>query len=83
MNVWLKLIGSWKKPLSHPDYSGKWEEEYIGFREKKKLSIRSGDYMFFYAPGGSKKFLPLPRQLVIHKLTLITTPKRKEAAIGL
>lgn len=41
MNAWLKLVGSSKKPLTHPEYGGKWEEDYIVQEEEKtKHSLR-------------------------------------------
>ena len=59
MQTWLKLIGSVKKPLTHPEYKGRWEEKYIGFRKTRKPSIRSGDHLFLYAPGGTKSIFAL------------------------
>jgi hypothetical protein len=59
MQSWLKLIGSVDKPLTHPDYQGRWEEDYIGFRKARKPSIRSGDHIFLYAPGGTKSIFAL------------------------
>ena len=59
MQTWLKLLGSVEKPLTHPDYQGRWEENYIGFRKTRKPSIRSGDHIFLYAPGGTKSIFAL------------------------
>jgi hypothetical protein len=59
MQTWLKLLGSVEKPLTHPDYQGRWEENYIGFRKTRKPSIRSGDRIFLYAPGGTKSVFAL------------------------
>ena len=59
MQTWLKLIGSAKKPLTHPEYKGRWDKKYIGFRKTRRPSIRSGDYLFLYAPGGTKSIFAL------------------------
>ena len=48
MNSWLKLIGSAKEPVTE------WRKPYVGFRKENRPGIRSGDQLFFYAPGGSK-----------------------------
>lgn len=59
MQTWLKLLGSVDKPLTDSDYHGEWKETYIGFRKARKPSIGLGDYVFFYAPGGSKSIFAL------------------------
>jgi|ERR1017187_1672827 hypothetical protein len=50
MKTWLKLIGSAKSPITE------WEKDYVGFRKTGKPSIRTGDHMFLYAPGGRRIF---------------------------
>jgi hypothetical protein len=59
MQTWLKLLGSVDKPLTDSDYHGEWKQTYIGFRKTRKPSIRLGDNVFFYAPGGSKRIFAL------------------------
>ena len=59
MQTWLKLIGSTDKPITEDPYYGKYDETYVGFRKATKPSIRSGDILFLYAPGGSKRIFAL------------------------
>ena len=59
MQTWLKLIGSVKRPLTDPDYQGRWEAKHIGFRKTGKPSFRVGDQVFLYAPGGTKSIFAL------------------------
>jgi hypothetical protein len=53
MATWLKLIGSARSPVTE------WEQEYVGFRKANKPSIRTGDHLVFYAPGGSRRVFAL------------------------
>ena len=54
MATWLKLIGSSKEPVSS------YAEKYVGFRKPdKKPRITTGDHLFLYAPGGSKRIFGL------------------------
>lgn len=50
MTDWLKLIGSSKKPIRNS-----YDEAYVGFRKAARPGIRAGDYLFLYAPGGSRR----------------------------
>jgi hypothetical protein len=59
MQTWLKLIGSGKEPITEYPYYGNYTLEYIGFRKANKPSIRLGDLLFLYAPGGSKRIFAL------------------------
>ena len=59
MQTWLKLIGSAKSPLTSPDYQGRWEATFIGFRKSGKPSFHPGDRVFLYAPGGTKSIFAL------------------------
>lgn len=59
MKTWLKLIGSNKVPITGSPYNGIYNEEYVGFRKSRKPSIGMGDYLFLYAPGGSKRIFAL------------------------
>ena len=53
MKVWLKLIGSAQRPITE------WQKDYVGFRKANKPSIRAGDRLFLYAPGGSRRIFAL------------------------
>lgn len=59
MRTWLKLIGSGQKPITEHPFCGIYKEEYVGFRKAKKPGIRTGDHLFLYAPGGSKRIFAL------------------------
>jgi len=59
MQTWLKLIGSAHRPLTRPEYQGRWEEPFIGFRKTGKPSFIPGDQVFLYAPGGTKSIFAL------------------------
>src|SRR5512143_2336818 len=59
MTAWLKLIGSAKRPITEPPFNGQYTEEYVGFRKANKPSIRAGDDLFLYAPGGSRRIFAL------------------------
>lgn len=59
MNNWLKLIGSFDKPITGPPYNGIWDKDYVGFRKTLKPGIRKGDHLFLYAPGGSRRIFAL------------------------
>lgn len=50
MTTWLKLIGSAKSPITE------WKQDYVGFRKTNRPSIRAGDRLFLYAPGGRRIF---------------------------
>jgi hypothetical protein len=58
MKTWLKCIGSAQKPISG-EYNA--EKEGVGFRFRKggKPTVHSGDRLFLYAPGGSKRIFAL------------------------
>src|SRR5208283_2799387 len=53
MATWLKLLGSAGSPINE------WKEKYVGFRKKNKPSIRTGDHLFLYAPGGTRRIFAL------------------------
>ena len=53
MATWLKNIGSAKNPITE------WKEDDVGFRKANKPSIRTGDHLFLYAPGGSRRVFAL------------------------
>jgi len=57
MRYWLKLIGSAKRPIAE------WQKDYVGFRKANKPSIRAGDRLFLYAPGGSRRIFALAEAL--------------------
>jgi hypothetical protein len=59
MQTWLKLIGSGKQPITEHPFYGKYDDRCVGFRKTNKPSIRSGDSLFLYAPGGSKRIFAL------------------------
>ena len=59
MNYWLKLIGSSDRPVTGRPWYGNFKEETIGFRRAGRPSIRNGDHLFLYAPGGSKSIFAL------------------------
>jgi hypothetical protein len=59
MRTWLKLIGSSIEPITDAPYYGNFNTEYVGFRKTRKPSIRLGDNLFLYAPGGSKRIFAL------------------------
>ena len=55
MNTWLKVIGFGNKPVTEAPYHGKYDLDYVGFHRKDRPSIRTGDHLFLYAAGGSKR----------------------------
>jgi len=59
MTSWLKLIGCSKHPITEDPFFGKYNESNIGFRKARKPSIRKGDHLLLYAPGGSKRIFAL------------------------
>jgi hypothetical protein len=59
MRTWLKLIGSVKQPITGYPYYGKYDSGLVGFRKNRKPSVRLGDSLFLYAPGGSKRIFAL------------------------
>jgi hypothetical protein len=59
MQTWLKLIGSGTVPITGYPWYGNYKEPYIGFRKRHKPSIRRGDHLFLYAPGGSMRIFAL------------------------
>ena len=59
MTAWLKLIGSAKRPITEQPFYGQYTEEYVGFRKSNKPTIRAGDNLFLYAPGGSRRIFAL------------------------
>jgi hypothetical protein len=59
MQTWLKLVGSSTVPITGYPFYGNMYGEYIGFRKTRKPSIRMGDQLFIYAPGGSKRIFAL------------------------
>ena len=59
MQTWLKLIGSSNQPISGAPFYGIYKEENVGFRKTRKPSIRLGDFLFLYAPGGTKRIFAL------------------------
>ena len=59
MRTWLKLIGSVKEPITGYPYYGKYDTGLVGFRKNRKPSVRLGDHLFLYAPGGSKRIFAL------------------------
>lgn len=59
MQIWLKLVGSSTVPITEHPFYGRMVGEYIGFRKTRKPSIRTGDQLFIYAPGGSKRIFAL------------------------
>jgi hypothetical protein len=59
MKTWLKLIGSGKEPITGYPYYGKYDSGLVGFRKTRKPSVRLGDHLFLYAPGGSKRIFAL------------------------
>ena len=63
MATWLKLIGSAQKPISDPPFHGTYTDENVGFRRPGKPKIRTGDHLFLYAPGGSRRIFALAEAL--------------------
>lgn len=61
MQTWLKLIGSGTVPITGHPWYGNYKESYIGFRKRNKPSIRMGDDLFLYAPGGSMRIFALAK----------------------
>ena len=59
MKTWLKSIGSAQKPITEAPFHGEYSAEHIGFRKAGKPSIRTGDHLFLYAPGGSSRIFAL------------------------
>jgi hypothetical protein len=59
MAAWLKLIGSAKKPITEPPFQGSYTDEHVGIRRSTKPAIRTGDHLFLYAPGGSRRIFVL------------------------
>ena len=59
MKTWLKLIGSQEHPITEAPWHGSYTDEHIGFRKIARPSIRAGDHMFLYAPGGSRRIFAL------------------------
>lgn len=59
MKTWLKLIGSYEKPITEAPWHGSYTDEHIGFRKSNKPSIQAGDHLFLYAPGGSSRIFAL------------------------
>ncbi|WP_373877462.1 EVE domain-containing protein [Thermodesulfovibrio yellowstonii] len=49
----------------------------MGFRKKKKPSIRQGDYIFFYAPGGSKKIFALAEAVCDPEININYNPQEE------
>ena len=76
MATWLKLIGSATSPVTE------WEREYVGFRKANKPSIRTGDHLFLYAPGGSRRIFALAEVISDPETIRITTRARREVANG-
>jgi hypothetical protein len=59
MKTWLKLVGSQEHPITEAPWHGSLTDEHIGFRRAGKPSIRIGDHLFLYAPGGSRRIFAL------------------------
>ena len=59
MKTWLKLVGSQEHPITEAPWHGICTSEHIGFRKANKPSIRAGDHLFLYAPGGSRRIFAL------------------------
>jgi hypothetical protein len=59
MTDWLKLIGSAQEPITAPPFNGRYTKDYVGFRKESKPSIKVGDRLFLYAPGGSRRIFAL------------------------
>ncbi len=59
MTTWLKLIGCSKRPITGHPFYGRYEEDHIGFRKDRIPGIQTGDHLFLYAPGGSRKIFAL------------------------
>ena len=59
MAAWLKLIGSAKAPITEAPFRGNYTAEHVGFRKANKPGIRTGDHLFLYAPGGSRRVFAL------------------------
>ena len=59
MTDWLKLIGSYKEPITAPPFNGRYTQDYVEFRKKSKPRIEVGDRLFLYAPGGSRRIFAL------------------------
>lgn len=59
MKTWLKLVGSQEHPITEAPWHGSLTDEHIGFRKAGKPSIRIGDHLFLYAPGGSRRIFAL------------------------
>jgi hypothetical protein len=53
MITWLKAIGSAGSPVTE------WEKPYVGVITANRVSIRPGDHLFLYAPGGSRRIFAL------------------------
>jgi hypothetical protein len=59
MASWLKLIGSAKAPLVNAPFHGVYTTEEVGFRKAQMPGIRTGDHLFLYAAGGSRRVFAL------------------------
>jgi len=59
MKNWLKSIGSAKRPITEAPFHGEYRTEQVGFRKAGKPGVRSGDRLFLYAPGGSRRIFAL------------------------
>ena len=59
MTTWLKIIGSHRKPITEAPFHGNYAGEHIGFRKDNRPSIRTGDRLFLYASGGSRRIFAL------------------------
>lgn len=55
----MKSIGSAKKPITEAPFHGEYSAEQVGFRKAGEPSVRSGDRLFLYAPGGSRRIFAL------------------------
>ncbi len=59
MKTWLKLVGSQERPITEAPWHGSLTDKHIGFRRAGRPSIRTGDHLFLYAPGGSRRIFAL------------------------
>jgi predicted restriction endonuclease len=63
MRTWLKIIGSHRKPITKAPHHGHYAEKHIGFRKDNEPSISTGDQLFLYASGGSRRIFALAEAL--------------------
>lgn len=76
---WLKLIGSAERPITACPFYGNYNARHVGFRKATKPGIRTGDHLFLYAPGGSRRIFALAEAIGDPKRDRNYNPKKKES----